>query len=282
MTDTLHSRAVEAPPGVTFAEAIAALETIAPLGLAETWDNVGLLLPPPSRAVLVERVFFTIDLTEPVFEEALEASAGLIVTYHPIIFQGLKRLDPDVAQHRVLLGAIRAGVPVYSPHTSLDAAPRGMNDWLADGLGAGERRPITPPKIDLAGAGMGRVVALEAPAPLRELATRLKKHLGIDNLRIAEAPRHAHGKPIRRVAVSAGAGGELFQGLGDVDLLVTGEMRHHDVLARVAEGTSVILAEHTNSERGHLPFYAARFAEALTGRVAIEISSRDRDPLAFG
>ena len=215
-------------------------------------------------------------------EEALEASSDLIVTYHPVIFQGLKRLDASVAQHRVLLAAIRAGLPVYSPHTALDSAPRGMNDWLADGLGEGDRRSISPARIELCGAGRGRVVALREPAPLRSLAASIKEHLGIKNLRIAEASHHAHGTPVARVAVAAGAGGELFEGLTDVDLLVTGEMRHHDVLARVAQGTSVMLAEHTNSERGFLPIYAARFAADLGGCVAVDVSSRDRDPLEIG
>ena len=201
MTDPTRSPSGEAPSSKSLAETLAVLENIAPLGLAETWDNVGLLLPPTDRECVVRRVFFTIDLTEAVLEEALEASSDLIVTYHPVIFQGLKRLDASVAQHRVILGAIRADLPVYSPHTALDSAPRGMNDWLADGLGEGDRRSISPARIELAGAGRGRVVALRNPAPLRSLAGSIKKHLGIKNIRIAESSQHARGRPVARVAV---------------------------------------------------------------------------------
>ena len=64
-----------------------------------------------------------------------------------------------------------------------------------------------------------------------------------------------------------------------MDLLVTGEMRHHDVLARVASGTSVILTDHSHSERGYLPVLAARLAEALASGVEVRVSEVDADPL---
>lgn len=265
--------------GAPFAEVLSTLESIAPLALAETWDNVGLLVPPSSRESTVLRALFTIDLTEPVLAEAVDASVDLVVAYHPVIFKGLTRLDDRVPPHRVILAAIRAGLAVYSPHTSLDAAPDGMNDWLAEALGGGATRPITPSRQPFDGAGMGRVVELGAARSLAEIVQALKAHLGLAHVRLAAAPSHAEGEPIRSAAVCVGAGGGLFESVGDVDLLVTGEMRHHDVLARVARGTSVVLTEHSNSERGYLARYASRVSAALEGRVACLVSAIDRDPL---
>jgi putative NIF3 family GTP cyclohydrolase 1 type 2 len=72
----------------------------------------------------------------------------------------------------------------------------------------------------------------------------------------------------------------VFSHVGDVDLLLTGEMRHHDVLARKQRGTHVLLSEHTNSERAYLP----RYAEALTARcpgLLVSVSALDCDPLMF-
>src|ERR1044071_6224292 len=99
----------------------AAMETIAPLDLAEPWDNVG-LLAGSADAELRGRVVLAIDLTERVLTEATGAGAGAIVAYHPPIWEGLKRITDADARGRVLIGAMRAGIAIYSPHTALDAA----------------------------------------------------------------------------------------------------------------------------------------------------------------
>jgi putative NIF3 family GTP cyclohydrolase 1 type 2 len=78
--------------------------------------------------------------------------------------------------------------------------------------------------------------------------------------------------------VCAGAGGKLFEAVGAVDLIWTGELRHHDVLARVEAGTSVVLCDHTNTERGFSARLAARLAGAVPG-LDVVVSARDREPL---
>ena len=261
-----------------------ALEAIAPLSLAEDWDNVGLLVDAVPRRK-VRTALLTIDLTAPVLAEALDLGAELIVAYHPPIFGGIKRLRGSVPGERTILRAVRKGIAIYSPHTALDAAAGGVNDWLADGLGRGTRTPIQP-RLEADGTpsqfvGQGRRVTLHRPAPLGPLVKRLKRHLGLAKVRLATAEVHATADvSIRTVALCAGAGGSVLAGQ-DVDLWWTGEMRHHDVLAAVARGTSVLLSEHTHTERGYLP----RLAAALTERLApdaidVRISAADGDPLA--
>ena len=143
-------------------EIINLLKEIAPLHLAETWDNVGLLVDPPSAAQ-VDTVFLTIDLTEEVLDEAIEAGAQLIVAYHPPIFSGLKRLTMGNSTQRVVLRALAAGVSIYSPHTALDAAPGGLCDWLLEAFGAVERvRPITAHRTHPGGHSHGLQVAPSA------------------------------------------------------------------------------------------------------------------------
>jgi dinuclear metal center YbgI/SA1388 family protein len=126
----------------TLSEVLALLERLAPLNLAEEWDNVGLLLEPSAAALRpIERVLLCIDLSERVLDEALVASADFLIAYHPPLFRAVKRLRASVAEERVLLRALEAGVAVYSPHTALDAAAGGVNDWLASAFGAGRSRP---------------------------------------------------------------------------------------------------------------------------------------------
>jgi len=271
-----------------------ALQSIAPLELAEEWDNAGLLLEPV-KPRKIRKISLTIDLTEPVLAEALAGRADLVVAYHPPWFHPLRRLSRSVPHERVLLRAIRAGLSIYSPHTALDAAPGGVNDWLADGLGAGLRRSLVrPPRTtetaalaidaerEAPVAGQGRELILARPVSLNTLLNRIKRHLSLSRLRVARAERHRSGHPspalIERIALCAGAGAEVLAG-SDAELLLTGEMRHHDVLARVAASQSVVLSEHSHTERGYLPVLERRLRDELGPEVKVAISARDADPL---
>lgn len=273
--------------GLPLDDVVRALEAIAPLALAEPWDNVGLLLEPvPPRQV--RRVLLAIDLGEPVLDEALARKAELVVAYHPPWFDPLRRLAAKDARQRVLLRAAAARVAIHSPHTALDAAPGGLNDWLADGCGAAAARCALQPVLSGvqpalrqdAGvvAGQGRLVVLAVPTRLDELVARLKLHLGATHVRVAAAPDHAAGGMLRRVAVCAGAGGSLVKDAA-ADLLVTGEMRHHDVLRALERGRSVLLCDHTPTERGFLPILGDRLARCIQERAEVHVSSVDRDPL---
>ncbi len=117
------------------AEFVRAMESIAPLEHAADWDKVGLLVGDASRD-LRGPVLLTIDLTERVLREAIELRAGAIMAYHPPIWEPLTRITDATPRQRVVLGAIEAGMAIYAPHTSLDAAPGGMTDWLCEGLSA--------------------------------------------------------------------------------------------------------------------------------------------------
>jgi dinuclear metal center YbgI/SA1388 family protein len=120
----------------------AAMQRIAPIQLAEEWDNVGLLVG--STGDRVRRILLCIDLTEAVLDEAVRKKTDAIVAYHPPIFSPRKSITDADAGGRILLRAIASGIAIHSPHTAADAATDGVNDWLADGLGDGTRRAIDP------------------------------------------------------------------------------------------------------------------------------------------
>jgi dinuclear metal center YbgI/SA1388 family protein len=274
-----YIRVVPAP----LTELLAAVEKLAPLSFAEAWDNVGLLLEPTQvdTAPSIAAALLTIDLTDEVVNEAEALGAGLIIAYHPPIFQGLKRLRSSAPGERVLLRCAAHGVAIFSPHTALDAAPGGVNDWLLGAFGSGLRQPCLPDARDVR-FGPGRSLRLEEPITLAQAVSALKAQLGLAQLRVAAADQHAAGeRSIRSIAVCAGAGGSLFEKLPSHDLFVTGEMRHHDVRARVLAGSSVVLSEHTHTERGYLPVLAARLTSETGGKVPFHVSRCDRDPLSI-
>jgi len=117
----------------------AIVEQIAPLGLAQDWDNVGLLVGDPERRI--KNVLLTIDVTKAVVEEARQLKTDLILSYHPVIWDGLKQVLAT-GPSRVVHELIRAGIAVFSIHTALDAVVGGVNDGLAEMLGIEDAKPL--------------------------------------------------------------------------------------------------------------------------------------------
>ncbi|XP_007645771.1 NIF3-like protein 1 isoform X3 [Cricetulus griseus] len=122
---------------------LSSLNDFASLSFAESWDNVGLLVEP-SPPHTVNTLFLTNDLTEEVMEEALQKKADLILSYHPPIFRAMKHITWKTWKERLVIRALENRVAIYSPHTAYDAAPQGVNNWLAKGLGTCSTRPIHP------------------------------------------------------------------------------------------------------------------------------------------
>lgn len=262
------------------------LQQIAPVELAESWDNVGVLVDRGVRPE-VSRVLLTIDLTWAVLQEALTARVDAIIAYHPPIFSGLKRVVSTEPKGRLVGELLAHGLLVYSPHTALDSVPGGVNDWLADAFDTAARAPISPYVGRLAETrtlpslpGQGRLATLRTPITLETAVERLKRHLGLAQVRLSPglAEARAH-QGVRTIAVCAGAGGALLARV-NADLVITGEMRHHDVLELQQLGTSVILTDHTNCERGYLPVLRAQLSNGAPDLEVI-VSTSDREPLTI-
>ena len=131
------SQTDEAP---TVAAIAADLEDLAPLALAEEWDNVGLLLGDPAASV--RRIIACLTLTREVAAEAVETGAQLVITHHPILFRPVKRLTTASTDGQIVLALAKAGIAVYSAHTAYDNAAGGINDRLADRLGLSHVGPL--------------------------------------------------------------------------------------------------------------------------------------------
>lgn len=126
-------------------------------------------------------------------------------------------------------------------------------------------------------SGAGRRLVLDRPATLAELATRLKGFLGHARVRVAAV---GEDRPITHVGVCPGSGASLSPAAAreGCKVYVTGEMSHHDVVGAMHAGMSVIVAGHTNTERGYLPRLKQKLTAMLPGQ-AIELSAEDGDPL---
>jgi dinuclear metal center YbgI/SA1388 family protein len=130
----------------------------------------------------------------------------------------------------------------------------------------------------LPGVGAGRVSDLETPIRIEDAVSRIKKHLKLTHVRLALANQCNLSSMVSRVGVCAGSGASVLGGV-KADLILTGEMSHHEILDFVHRGVSVVLTDHSNTERGFLTHISGKLASILEDKVNISISAEDRDPL---
>src|SRR5579862_9526758 len=124
----------------TVGDVVTAMERFAPPQLAAEWDNIGLLLG--ERTATVQRMMTCLTVTPESAREAVIEKADLIITHHPILFRGVKRLTDATPEGRMLLELVRARIAVYSPHTAFDNTNGGINELLAQRLGLTNLRPL--------------------------------------------------------------------------------------------------------------------------------------------
>jgi dinuclear metal center YbgI/SA1388 family protein len=137
--------------------------------------------------------------------------------------------------------------------------------------------PLAPkPRADL---GPGRILTIEKAATPKELAARLKKALALPAVQLASA---APDSPVSRIAVCPGSGESLLDAAASAgaQLFITGEMKHHETLGALERGCSVILAGHTETERGYLPTLAKRLNDANPAFKSLT-SREDRSPISM-
>lgn len=250
------------------------LEAFAPASLAESWDNVGLLVG--DRQATVERVMTCLTVTPASVREAIEKQTNLIVTHHPFPFRPLKQITRDTPEGRMLLDLIAAGVGVFSPHTAFDSAAAGINQRLADGLGLVDVQPLVPAADGVLGAG--RYGKLAGETRLAELAERVKSLLRIDRAQVVGDL----DRPVSTVGVACGSAGEFLAAARELgcDCLLTGEVRFHTALEAEATDIALILAGHFASER----FAVEALADVLARQfpnAQVWASVAESDPLEW-
>jgi len=120
------------------------LEELAPLAHAEDFDNVGLLVG--NSTTTVTGILVTLDTLENVVDEAIEYECNLIVSFHPIIFKGLKKITGADYVERVVIKAIQNDIAIYSIHTALDSSSKGVNAKICEVLGIENTQILIPQK----------------------------------------------------------------------------------------------------------------------------------------
>lgn len=206
----------------TAKEIIEAIEEFAPLSNQEGWDNSGLQVGDPE--ILVDSALVGLDPTYELICEARDRGIKLIITHHPLIFKGIKRITGDDPTGRCIIEAIRNGIVIYSTHTASDKVLEGVSGAAAKMLGLQDVSVLECDKDPE--VGLGVVGNLPYPMKDEEFIKYVKQCLDVKNVRTSRPV----GKKISRVAFCGGSGGSLIGSAieAGADAYISGDIKYHD------------------------------------------------------
>lgn len=214
-----------------------------PAEAAENWDNVGLLVGDDEEGVF--HVFLALDLTEETLEEAVQEGADMIITHHPMIFGGIKRINNYDSSGRKIMRLIRNNISYYAMHTNYDVL--GMAELSADYLKLTDREVLSVTEETKDGCeGFGRVGMLPEQMTLRECGDFVKKALALHDVRVYGDP----DRLVQKAAVCTGSGKSMIPDAlaKGAQVYVTGDIDHHTGIDAVASGLPIIDAGHYGTE----------------------------------
>ena len=219
---------------------VRAIDNLIDLTRAASWDQVGLQIGDPCAAVV--RVGVCHELTPMSVDEVIASGIDTVVVYHPLLFSPTTTfVDGPTATGRALRLAV-AGVSVIVVHTAFDAVPGGMADALSSALGVEDAVGFGCAEDDPRRC-IGRIGSVE-PVPLVELASRAADTLGTSVRTTGDS-----AALIVTVAVVPGSGGSFISKARGADVVITGDVRHHEAAMAMESGMAVIDAGHIPTER---------------------------------
>ena len=238
------------------------LDTKAPFYSQLGFDNAGFLVGRGDKQV--QRILVALDITEAVANEAAELGVDLVVSHHPVIWDGAKSVTDETILGRKLLALISNDIAAVCAHTNLDAAAGGVNDSLAAALGLEDTKLLkvygsyadgTPYGIEQIGTLSGQ------PVSLVEFAVEVKEKLGANGVRYVDA-----GRPVQQVAVG---GGSCSSSIKDVyaagcDTFVTADVKYDSFLDAKALGLNLIDAGHYPTENVVCPVLVSWLNEGFS------------------
>ncbi len=230
--------------------------------LQEDYDNAGFLLGEHGTAY--RGALVALDLTPEVIEEAIEHGLNLIVTHHPFIFSGLKRITDSSETGRMVIQLVRNGISVYAAHTNLDNLPWGVNGILAEKLGMKNCRILC--RQDASApfeTGAGMVGELPKAMETDKFLLKVKEVLMPTGCRRSLCiSKHNPKRKVKRIAICGGAGSFLIGNAIDsgADLYLTADMKYHDF--QRAEGRITLV------DAGH--YETEQFAKEIISRAISE------------
>ncbi len=254
----------DAPPSVTVADVVRALDRRYPPEWAEDWDRVGLVVGVPETPV--QRILLAVDCVADTVDEAIEHDVQLLVVHHPLLLRGVSSVATTTYKGAVIHRLIRAGIALLVAHTNADSASPGVTDALAARLELTDVRALVGDARHPV-----RVGRLTPARPLAEVAAYVAARLPATAVGV-----RAGGDPARPIATMALAGGAGDAFLAEVaaagvDAYLCADLRHHPASEHLEAGGPALLdAAHWATERPWLDVLAGELRADLP--VGVEVS----------
>ena len=244
---------------------IQVIEEFAPLSAQEGWDNSGLCIGSPDDEV--SGVLLALDCTPELVDEAIACGADMIITHHPLIFSGLKKLSPDNQVGLTVMKAVKAGISIYAAHTNADKVLAGVSGAMAERLGL---QDVMILQNDGEGIGLGVVGNLKSPLSAQEVIHLVKEKFNLKAMKVSRPL----DSMITRVAMCGGSGGSLIAEArkSGAQLYVSGDISYHNFFTE--NGFMIMDIGHYESEIGivdilfallkkNFPTFAVRITQNL-------------------
>ncbi len=269
---------------LTVRDIASVIEKIAPRELQETWDNSGFQIEFGDTSA--DRVLTCLELNMDILREAQALSCSMIVTHHPLIFSGIRKINSGDAEGDMIIELIKSGISVYSCHTPFDKAKGGNNDMLARAIGlvslknlAGEN--VEEPEKMMERNSMfdiGRIGKFRNAVSVSEAAEMLCENLDIDRHKIRWTGNP--GRTVKTVGICTGAGIEFAEAAASkgCELFITGDIKHHEAQKAETMGIAVIDAGHYGTEKSFGENMRSLLQKHLGGKAEIFAASRSTDP----
>lgn len=224
------------------------------------WDNVGLLVGDSQKEV--QSVYIALDATEETIAEAAHMGAELLITHHPMIFKGLKKVNTADFTGRRVISLIKQDIACFAMHTNFDV--KKMAVLAAEKMQLRNCRTLEVTCRDEEGThGIGCVGDLPQKTTVRECASMIKQVFGIEQVKVFGSLEQevfvasvcpGSGKSVIEYAVDAGA-----------DVLVTGDIDHHQGIDAAARGLAIIDAGHYGLEKMFMQYIEQYLKEHTAG-----------------
>ena len=219
------------------------LEKHSPTDYACEWDNVGLLVGDKEQEI--KRIYIALDATDEVIAQAIAEKADMLITHHPMIFGGMKRIVEEDFIGRRIMRLIENHICYYAMHTNFDVL--GMAQLAAERIHLQDAKVLeVTARTQDSEEGIGRYGMLAQEQTLAECCELVKEQFGLSHVKVF-GDMHAS---IRKAAISPGSGKSMIEPAleAGVELLITGDINHHEGIDAVACGLNIIDAGHYGLE----------------------------------
>ncbi len=255
------------------------LDELAPFKLAENWDNSGLQVG--SYDLIIKKIMIALDPTLEAVCRASSVGAQLLITHHPLLFRAVSCIDLDTFPGDVIREAVKNDIAVIAAHTNLDSAKKGINYHLAKKIGLADVEVLEPKELyGEEGYGLGVIGNLPESSDLLSVSCLIKEILGLNTVKVIGPDESV----VKRIAVVGGSGRDFINIAvkKNADLLITGDIGHHDALTAKTLNINVIDAGHFSTERAALADFLKNLEQIFESRqmnIILELFEDETDPV---